>query len=234
MSARLTLDPDAVMLSDGGLETVLIFEQGVDLPAFAAFPLLLDAAGTVRLERYYLEYRDVAADAGAGFVLETPTWRAHPDWAQTLGHSVDDLGRVGGEDVAPGRGPREGRRGGQAGWVSGCIGPRGDGYRADAAMSAGQAAGYPPPRSVSPPPPAQTSSRRSPWATRRRPSASSRPPPRTTSPVSWGSPWRRTAGCRPARPWWTRCSRSTKPRGAPPPGSWSTALIRTTSSRAWP
>src|SRR3954453_1978163 len=89
MSAHLALDPDAVLLTDGGLETVLIFEEGVDLPAFAAFPLLLDAAGTVRLERYYREYRDVAADAGAGFVLKTPTWRASPDWAGALGYSVD-------------------------------------------------------------------------------------------------------------------------------------------------
>ena len=31
---------DRVFLTDGGLETTLVFHRGIDLPAFAAFPLL--------------------------------------------------------------------------------------------------------------------------------------------------------------------------------------------------
>ena len=36
-------------LTDSGLETDLIFHHGVDLPAFAAFPLLDDPAGLDRM-----------------------------------------------------------------------------------------------------------------------------------------------------------------------------------------
>jgi len=34
-----------VFLTDGGLETTLIFDDGIELPDFAAFPLLADPAG---------------------------------------------------------------------------------------------------------------------------------------------------------------------------------------------
>lgn len=39
------LDGD-VFLTDGGIETTLIFNRGLDLPAFAAFDLLKDDEGT--------------------------------------------------------------------------------------------------------------------------------------------------------------------------------------------
>ena len=42
-----------LFLSDGGLETTLIYLEGVELPQFAAFVLLQDAAGRARLRRYY-------------------------------------------------------------------------------------------------------------------------------------------------------------------------------------
>ena len=74
-------------LTDGGIETVLIFEEGLDLPLFAAFTLLDDEAGTEALRRYYAPYLALAAAHGLGFVAETPTWRASPRWARELGYS---------------------------------------------------------------------------------------------------------------------------------------------------
>ena len=44
---------DRVFLTDSGLETTLIFHDGYDLPAFAAFPLLDDDQGRARLADYY-------------------------------------------------------------------------------------------------------------------------------------------------------------------------------------
>ena len=82
------------MVTDGGLETDLIFNHGVDLPDFAAFPLLDDEAGRRLLTGYYDDYAAIAARAGAGLLLESPTWRANPDWGSRLGCSVDDLTRV--------------------------------------------------------------------------------------------------------------------------------------------
>ena len=115
-------------VTDGGLETDLIFHHGLDLPDFAAFPLLEDATGRGVLSDYYRAYADVAARAGAGLLLETPTWRANPDWGARLGYDVEALRRVNREAVDLLRG--------LAGEVDvetlvvGAIGPRGDGYRA--------------------------------------------------------------------------------------------------------
>ena len=67
-----------LFLSDGGIETVLIFHRGLELPAFAAFDLLKDDAGTEELRAYYGPYVELARDNHVGFVLESPTWRASP------------------------------------------------------------------------------------------------------------------------------------------------------------
>ena len=125
-------------VTDGGLETDLLFHHGVDLPEFAAFPLLADADGAKLLEQYYLQYAAIAATADAGLVLETPTWRANPDWAAKLGYDAAALDRVNQEAVAFLRGlasaaPRA--------RISGVVGPRGDGYLA-ADGSAEEAAEY--------------------------------------------------------------------------------------------
>ncbi len=116
-------------VTDGGLETDLIFNHGLDLPEFASFPLVEDDAGTAVLVSYYREYAAVARTADAGVLLETPTWRANPDWARLLGYDAAALDRANQkavglvqavlDDVATGRS-----------LVSGAVGPRGDGYLA--------------------------------------------------------------------------------------------------------
>lgn len=76
----------SVALTDGGLETTLVFLDGMDLPCFAAFPLLLDTAGRDRLDGYFRRFLDIAEQHGVSFVLDTPTWRANPDWGEKLGY----------------------------------------------------------------------------------------------------------------------------------------------------
>ena len=71
-----------VFLTDGGIETTLIYDEGIDLPDFAAFGLLDDETGRAALQRYFDSYLDIAEREGVGIVLETPTWRASPDWGQ--------------------------------------------------------------------------------------------------------------------------------------------------------
>ena len=78
-------------LTDGGLETTLVFHDGIDLPHFAAFDLLKDEAGTATLRDYYWLHAGIALKAGTGFVLESPTWRASPDWGTKLGYSANAL-----------------------------------------------------------------------------------------------------------------------------------------------
>ena len=117
----------SVQLTDSGLETWLVFHRGIDLPDFAAFPLLDDADGRAVLAEYFTDHLRVAADAGAGLVLETPTWRANADWGARLGYDAAALDRVN-RDAATfvrdlGRGFADVPL-----VVSGNIGPRGDGY----------------------------------------------------------------------------------------------------------
>src|SRR5687767_15854126 len=78
-------------MTDGGLETTLIFHDGFDLPEFAAVDLLRSDEGTEALRRYYARYAELARELGVGFVLESPTWRASPGWAERLGYSVAEL-----------------------------------------------------------------------------------------------------------------------------------------------
>src|SRR6185295_366563 len=82
---------NGLFLTDGGIETTLIFHQGLDLPLFAAFVLLDDDGGTEALRRYYEPYIELARERGLGFVLETPTWRASQRWAAELGYSAEQL-----------------------------------------------------------------------------------------------------------------------------------------------
>lgn len=119
------MELDGAFVTDGGLETDLIFNHGVELPHFAAFPLVDDAAGRRLLRAYYAEYAAIADAAGAGLLLETPTWRAGPDWGRAVGYDADALARVVAEAVVLVRSCA-----GLGGLVSGSVGPRGDGYRA--------------------------------------------------------------------------------------------------------
>ncbi len=106
---------DRGWVTDGGLETDLLFHHGIDLPDFAAFPLLDDADGRRVLADYYRAYADVAARAGAGLLLETPTWRASTDWGAAAGlrRGRDRAGQPGRRRVPARPGRRRGRRGGR-------------------------------------------------------------------------------------------------------------------------
>jgi homocysteine S-methyltransferase len=130
-------------VTDGGLETDLLFNHGVDLPEFAAFPLVEDADGRGLLETYYAAYAAVAAAAGAGLVLETPTWRANPDWAAQLGYSPEQLDAANRAAVTLAEEVRgTATADGISAVVSGCVGPRGDGYDPGDAMTPEEAERY--------------------------------------------------------------------------------------------
>jgi homocysteine S-methyltransferase len=137
------LDAARPFLTDGGLETTLIFHRGLDLPCFAAFPLLGDEAGRDELRAYFAPYLALARQRGVGFVVDTATWRANPDWAHRLGYSLDDLDAANRSAVAL---AEEIRAAGEADGtpivVAGVIGPRGDGYDHRALMSTDDAERY--------------------------------------------------------------------------------------------
>ena len=130
-------------VTDGGLETDLLYHHGVDLPEFAAFPLVDDAAGRDLLARYYADYVRIAAAAGAGLLLETPTWRANPDWGARVGYDQAATARVNADAVAFVRDLATTAAGDvPAVLVSGVVGPRGDGYVAGEAPDPEEARDY--------------------------------------------------------------------------------------------
>ena len=132
-----------LFLTDGGIETTLIFHEGFELPDFAAFHLLQTDAGRAGLQKYFRTYADIARDHGTGFILESATWRASPDWGERLGYSngaLADANRKAVGMLAQVRDEYE--TDATAMVVSGCVGPRGDGYVVDAAMSEDQAERY--------------------------------------------------------------------------------------------
>lgn len=134
---------DRLFLTDGGIETSLIFDDGIDLPHFAAFYLLRHGSGRAALTRYYERYIAIAQASGFGFVLESPTWRANPDWADRLGYSKSELAASNADAIALMHGLRRMHKAPDTPIVvSGCVGPRGDGYVPSALMRAEAAEAY--------------------------------------------------------------------------------------------
>jgi S-methylmethionine-dependent homocysteine/selenocysteine methylase len=128
-------------LTDAGLETDILFNKGIDLPLFSSVTLFTSDEGLDVLEAYYRDFLDLARRKGTGLILESATWRASPDWAEPLGFSlaeldalnraaIDLLTRLRAEyaDVPV--------------VISGCLGPRGDGYDPGTVMRAEEAQAY--------------------------------------------------------------------------------------------
>ena len=141
--ASLSQFSDCVFLSDAGMETTLIFHQGIDLPYFASFDLMKDEEGRNLLRAYYAPFAELAAARGVGFIFDTPTWRANADWGEKLGYDAPALADVNRRSIAMVTTLRDLYETPAAPMlVSGVVGPRGDGYQPGALMSAEQAADY--------------------------------------------------------------------------------------------
>lgn len=134
---------DDLFLTDGGLETTLIFHDGLELPHFAAFHLLRDAKGSKALLEYFRSYARLAGELGTGLILESATWRANRDWGQKLGYSAEDLATANRRAIQMLEQVRRDSEGvGVTTVISGCVGPRGDGYVPANMMSASEAEEY--------------------------------------------------------------------------------------------
>jgi S-methylmethionine-dependent homocysteine/selenocysteine methylase len=130
-------------LSDGGMETTFVFHDGIELNHFASFELLLDGEGRMHLREYFRQYLELAKKYQSNFILETPTWRASPDWCYKLGYSMQELRQINMDAV---QFLRELKNEYEHGYghilISGCIGPRGDGYQPGKLMQPEEAADY--------------------------------------------------------------------------------------------
>lgn len=130
------------IITDAGLETWLLFQRGIELPAFAAYPLAATEAGRAVLTEYLQHYVDIATSVGAALVLDTATWRANPDWAKVLHHDLDALGSIIDSCIRVVADARATWHGDQPFLINGPVGPRGDGYRVEDSMTPESAAAY--------------------------------------------------------------------------------------------
>jgi S-methylmethionine-dependent homocysteine/selenocysteine methylase len=130
-------------LTDGGLETTLIFTEGLELSEFAAIELLKNERGREQLYKYYSTYATIARDQKVGFILESATWRASLEWGKKLGYSKEalvDMNHKAIELLQDLRTEYENKKSKMV--ISGCIGPRGDGYNPDYKISEEEAEWY--------------------------------------------------------------------------------------------
>lgn len=141
MTSLAQLAADQPFVTDGGLETTIVFQYGIDLPDFAAFPLVDSADGRATLRRYYTPFFELAADAGTGMVLDTPTWRANLDWGARQGYDPIRLAEVNRRAVAFAA-DLSTEHPSVTSVLNGVIGPRGDGYVVGDTMGAAEAAAY--------------------------------------------------------------------------------------------
>lgn len=135
------LDGD-LFLTDGGIETFLIFDRELDLPEFAAFDLLKDDAGREELRRYYGPFLDLAAENDTGFILEGPTWRASQLWGAAIGYDEQALASANRDSILLMEELRESAKGDQPILISGCVGPHDDGYSPSELLSISEAQTY--------------------------------------------------------------------------------------------
>ena len=132
-----------LFLTDGGIETSLIFHEGLELPDFAAFRLLSSPQGETALRKYFRTYAELAKRFGTGLILESATWRSNSDWGARLGYSSKSLTDVNRKAIQLLEDLREEYESAQTPMViSGCIGPRGDGYVPGTLMSSHEAEAY--------------------------------------------------------------------------------------------
>lgn len=130
-------------LTDAGLETDLIFNKGIDIPEFAAHTLLRHASGRLALRDYFKQFLNLARERRAGFVLDAPTWKAHRHWAASLGESPARLEQSNREAIAFMDGLRQDCSENTCPIVlNALIGPKGDAYRPDSAISFKEAVEY--------------------------------------------------------------------------------------------
>jgi S-methylmethionine-dependent homocysteine/selenocysteine methylase len=131
---------DKPWIADAGLETVMIFLEGIDLPHFASFALLDTPVGRDALGRYFDHFAHLARDAGTGLVLDTATWRANMGWAGVLGLDASAIRKANLRAAEFASACRE-RYASDALpiLINGVVGPSGDGYRIETALSAAAA-----------------------------------------------------------------------------------------------
>jgi S-methylmethionine-dependent homocysteine/selenocysteine methylase len=105
--------------------------------------LLKTKNGEAVLRKYFRTYGQLAQRFGTGLILESATWRASSDWGTRLGYSPKEVDHANSRAIALLEELRgEFKANDKSIVISGCLGPRGDGYNPGRTMSANEAQAY--------------------------------------------------------------------------------------------
>ncbi|MCP5073002.1 MAG: homocysteine S-methyltransferase [Rhodobacteraceae bacterium] len=139
--AALPQTGGGLFLAYVGMETDLIFNQGVDLQNLASFPLLETNKGREWLWHYLSEMIMVARNADVGVILESPTWVANRDRGAAVGYSPETLIERNIQAIELMAEVRD-THGDVPTVISGNVGPRADAYAPAEQMSPEEAEQY--------------------------------------------------------------------------------------------
>jgi S-methylmethionine-dependent homocysteine/selenocysteine methylase len=132
-----------LFLTDGGIETDLIFNRGIDIREFAAHTLLPDPLTRAELANYFRRYLELARQQKTGFILDSQTWKAHLHWAGALGATEQQLRQANRDSIAFIAGMREEfAENDQPIVLNAIIGPTSDAYAPETHVTADQAERY--------------------------------------------------------------------------------------------
>jgi S-methylmethionine-dependent homocysteine/selenocysteine methylase len=132
-----------LFLTDGGIETDLIFNHGIEIREFAAHTLLPDPVGREAMARYFNGYLQLAKACDAGFILDSQTWKAHMHWADDLGATEPELKAANRDSIEFIAGIRDAFSDNTGPIVlNGIVGPTSDAYAPEHPVSANEAEQY--------------------------------------------------------------------------------------------
>lgn len=131
------------ILTDGGIETRVVFETDVTLPPHVGVAALVeDPVGGPVLRRIYESYVAAARPSGVPVIIGTPTFRASPNFARRAGlDAAEAVRRLNASAAAMHRGIRESFEPYPV-YVAGVVGPSGDAYTPGEALPAKEAREY--------------------------------------------------------------------------------------------
>lgn len=146
MTDQITFPPQKegrIYLSEGGVETEILYKYGFELPQFAVFPLLNNPEALSKLKGMYRNYLDVVAKHGMNALIGGLDYRASPDWGDLLGYSPEGLSEANHKSIAFLKEvANEYVSDIPEILIQGCIGPRGDAYDRSQSITADEAEDY--------------------------------------------------------------------------------------------
>lgn len=132
-----------IYLTEGGIETYIMYKKGFELQNFSLFHLLNDDVAAAEIKEYLRKVMAVAERNDVGLIMCGPLYRASRDWGDLLGYSTEELAAVNHrciemfEELAS-----ESKLARDRILFSGVVGPRGDAYNLNTSITADEAEAY--------------------------------------------------------------------------------------------